>query len=132
MIFRESRFRNCIWENFPDSVEFQGLKGNFKTEKSSKSADPHLTMHWIKGVEIAKSIDEIMTSRSIVERNDFPDCDMVDAMIASALKRLRDKHIHFRRSKSVEEQRAQKMRPILRRETKSLHDLRAFPCNWSC
>ena len=34
-------------------------------------ADPHLTMHWIKEVEISKSIDEFMTSRSIVGRNDF-------------------------------------------------------------
>ena len=26
----------------------------------------------------------------------FPDNDMLDAMIASALKRLLDKHVHFR------------------------------------
>ena len=26
----------------------------------------HLTLHWIKEAEIAKSIDELMTSRSIV------------------------------------------------------------------
>ena len=45
-------------------------------------------MHWIKEVETAKSIDELMTSRSIMERTDFPDYDMLDAMIASALKRL--------------------------------------------
>ena len=33
---------------------------------------------------------------------------MLDAMIASALMRLLDKHIHFRTRVSVEEQRAQK------------------------
>ena len=32
---------------------------------------------------------------------------MLDAMIASALKRLLDKHVHFRNRVSVEEQRAQ-------------------------
>ena len=65
-------------------------------------------MHWIKEVEIAKSIDKLMTSRSIVERNDFPDYDMLHAMIASALKRLPDKHVRFRKRVCVEEQRAQK------------------------
>ena len=65
-------------------------------------------MHWIKEVEIAVSIDELMTSRSIVGRNDFTDYDMLDAMIASALKRLLDNHVHFRKRVSVEEQRAQK------------------------
>ena len=61
---------------FPDSVEFTSWKVNFKTEVCSKSADLHLTMHWIKEVEIAKSIDEPMTSRSTVERTDFSDNDM--------------------------------------------------------
>ena len=58
-------------------------------------------MHWIKEVEIAKSIDELMTSR-------IPDCDMLYAMIASAWEGLRDKHVHFRKRVSVAEQRAQK------------------------
>ena len=42
----------------------------------------------IKEVEITKSIDEFMTSRSITGQNDFLDFDMLDAMIASALKKL--------------------------------------------
>ena len=65
-------------------------------------------MHWIKEVEIAKSSDDLMTSQSITGRTDFPDCDVLDAMIASALNRLLDKHVRFRKSVSVEEQRAQK------------------------
>ena len=97
---------------FPDSVEFQSWKVNIETEVCSKSADPHLTMHWIEEVEIAKSIDE---PRSIVGRNDFPDCDWLDAMIASALKRLLDKHVHFRKRVSVDrEQCAQKHDRFLR------------------
>ena len=71
-------------------------------------------MQWIKEVETAKSIDELMTSRSIVERTDFPDYDMLDAMIASALKKLLDKDVHFRRRGSVKEQRAQKYDQFLR------------------
>ena len=92
---------------FPDSMEFQSWKVNFGTEVCLRTADPRITMHWIKEVEIARSIDEHMTSRSIVERTDFPDFDMLDAMIPSALKRLLDEHIHFRKRVSVEEQRAQ-------------------------
>ena len=99
---------------FPDSVEFRSWKANFQTEVCSKSADPHLTMHWIKEVEMAKSIDELLTSRSIVGRNDFTDYGMVDAMIVSALKRLLVKHIHFRKRVCVEEQRAQKYDRFLR------------------
>ena len=94
--------------NVPDSTEFQSWKVNFKTGVCAKPANPHLTVHWIKEVEIAESIDQLMTSRSIVARNDFPDYDMLDAMIASALKKLLNTHIHFRKGVSVEEQRAQK------------------------
>ena len=65
-------------------------------------------------VETAKSIDELLTSRSIVRRTDFSDCDMLDAKIASALKKLLDKHVRFRRRVSVEEQRAQKYDRFLR------------------
>ena len=47
-------------------------------------------------------------------RIDFSDYDMLDAMIASALKKLLDKHVHFRLRVSVEEQRAQKYDRFLR------------------
>ena len=47
-------------------------------------------------------------------RNDFPDYDMLDAMIAFALKRLLDHHVRFRKRVSVEDQRAQKYNRFLR------------------
>ena len=47
---------------FPDSLKFQSWKVNFKNEVCARTADPQITMHWIKEVEIAKSIDELMTS----------------------------------------------------------------------
>ena len=71
-------------------------------------------MHWIKEVETAKSMDHLLTSRSITGRTDFPDYHMHDAMIASALKKLLT-HVHFRKRVSVEEQRAQKYDRFLRR-----------------
>ena len=93
---------------FPDSMEIQSWKVNFKTEVCSKTVDSHLTMQRIKEVEIAKSIDDLVTSQSITGRKDFPDHDMLDAMIPSALKKLLNTQIHFRERVSVEEQRVQK------------------------
>ena len=87
------------------------------------AAFPHITMHWIKEVDTAKSIDELETSLSIVGRTDFLDCDMLDAMIASALKKLLNTHVHFRRKASVEEQTHSGKRLILTREANCLHDL---------
>ena len=93
---------------FSGSMEFQSWKVNFRTEVRLKTAYPQVTMLWITEVEIAKSIDELITSRSFVGRTDFPDFDMIDAMIASALKILLDKHVDFWKRASVEEQRVQK------------------------
>ena len=96
-----------------DSMEFQSWKVNFKTEVFTRRADPQITMHWIKEVDIAKSIHELLTSRPTVGRTDFRDFDMFDAMIASALKKLLT-HVHVRKRVSVDEQRAQKSDGFLR------------------
>ena len=94
-----------------DSMEFQSWKLNFRNEVCMRTAEPQITMHWIKEVEIAKSIDELMTSRPVVRR-DFTDFDMLDAMIASGLKKLLTS-VHKKRA-SIEEQRAQKHDRFLR------------------
>ena len=78
-----------------------------------KTAVLHLTLHWIKEVEIAKLMDDLMTSRSLTGRTDFLDYDMLDVMIASALKKLLT-HVHFRKRVCVEEQRAQTCDRFLR------------------
>ena len=96
---------------FPDSVDFQSWKVNFMTAVCSKTADPHLTMHWIKEVETATSIDELVTSQSILGRTDSTDYDMLDAMIASALL----KESKCRRAT------CSKIRPILTSEANCKH-----------
>ena len=103
---------------FSGSMEFQSWKVNFKTGVCANSQFLHVTMHWIKEVEIAISMDDLMTSRWITGRTEFPDYDMLDAKIASALKKLITK-MHFRRRVCIEGLRAQK------------YDLRAFSCNQS-
>ena len=104
-------------------MEFQSWKVNFRTEVCPRTADLHITMHWIKEVEIAKSIDELMTWRSIVERTDCPDFHVLDAMIASALEKLLNTLIHFQKRMSVEEQRAQKHDRFLRGRENCVHGL---------
>ena len=69
---------------FPDSLQFQSWKVNLKTEVWAKSAFLHITRHWITEV----TIDDLLTSQSLTVRGDFPDYDMFDAMVASALKKL--------------------------------------------
>ena len=68
---------------FPDPTEFQSWKVNFRTEVCSKAKDPRLAMQWIKEIETAKSIDDLMTPRSTLGRTDFPDSVELDAMMAS-------------------------------------------------
>ena len=64
------------------TFEFQCWTVNFRTEVCLRTADPQVTMVWIKEVEIAKSIDELMTSRSITRQHNFHDFGMLGAMIA--------------------------------------------------
>ena len=93
--------------NFPDSMEFQSWKINFRTEDCLRTADPQITTLRIKEVEIAKPIDEFATFRSITGQPNFRDFDLLNAMIASAMKKLFDTQSNFRKRVSVEEQRAQ-------------------------
>ena len=72
-----------------DFIEFQSWKINFRTEVCLRTADPHLTVHWIK---LRWQIQ--LTKYDIVGRDDFPDFDVLDAMIASALKKLLNTHVH--------------------------------------
>ena len=56
-------------------------------------------MLWIKEVESAKSIDELVTSRSITGKPIFLDFDVLDAMIASALKKHLNTQSNFQKKK---------------------------------
>ena len=62
-------------------------------------------MLWIKEVEMADSLDELKSSRSVVGKN-FPNFEMLDARIASALNKI-IQNSHFKKKVSLEEQKAQ-------------------------
>ena len=103
-----------VYPRFPISELQISWKVNFKNEICTRTVNPQISMLWIKEVEKAKSVGDLMTSQSITRQRDFPDYDMLDAMVASALKKLLT-HVHFRRRVSVEKQRAQKDERFLRR-----------------
>ena len=92
---------------FPDLWNFNAGMSTSRLRFCSKTADSNLTMQWSKEGEMAKSVDELMTSRSITGRTDFLTtiirCD--DCVF---MENLLDRNVHFRRRVSVEEQRSQK------------------------
>ena len=78
-------------------------------------------MLWIKEVELAKSVDDLLMSQSI-EGRDFSDFEMLDAKIASALQRtISDQYLRTRAN--IEEQTAQKIRQVSTRKATCFFDL---------
>ena len=69
-------------------------------------------MQWIKEVELVDSVDDFKSSLS-VRGIRMPDFEVLDARIASALKRVIH-NSHFKRRISLEEQKAQKEDRFLR------------------
>ena len=53
------------FDKFPDLHTFQCWKTIFETEVCSCSSFLADTVLWIREVEVAKSVDDLMTSRSI-------------------------------------------------------------------
>ena len=69
---------------FPDHTEFQSWIVNFRTEVCSKAENPTLALQWIKEIEAAKSLDDLITPKSRTGK-DFPHYEELD-MMATALK----------------------------------------------
>ena len=115
-------------DKFHDASCFQCWKTNFKTEVCSWSVCLTVAMLWIKEVEVDKSVDDLLTSQSI-EGHAFPDVEMFDAKITSALKRIITDQ-YFRRRINVEEQHCSKIRQISSRKTDCFFDLQAFSGHW--
>ena len=105
----------------PDHTEFQGWIVNFRTEVCSKAKKPTLALQWIKEIEAAKSLDDLITPKSLTGK-DFFDYEELDLMAAALCY---DEQTHVRKKISVEEQRAQKDNRFLRGRQIAF-DLRIF------
>ena len=69
-------------------------------------------MLWINEVEMVDILDELKSSRSVAGKN-FPNLEMLDAKIASALNKIIP-NSHFKRKIRLEEQKAPKEGRFLR------------------
>ena len=116
------------FEKFPDPPAHQCWMTNFKTEVCSCSGCLSDVVLWINEVEAAKSVDDLMTSQSLRGLG-FPNFEMLDAKIASALKGIIS-NPYFRKRISVEEQKSSNTGQISLRKTDCLYDQRAFPSQW--
>ena len=102
----------CLSTNSPTSPTFQFWKVRFKTEVCASSGSPSEAMLWFKEVKILDTIDDLKSSRSVQEHR-FPNFEMLDVKIASALNEI-IRNSHFRERVSVEEPRARTQDRFLR------------------
>ena len=89
---------------FPDPQSFQCGKFDSKPIVTTCSDFPSDAMLWIKKVEMVDSVDELKSSRSVCGK-DFPNFEMLDAKIASALNKI-IQNSQFKKKVSLEEQKA--------------------------
>ena len=94
------------FDNFPHPQSFLVWKIRFKTQVTTCSDFPSGAMLWIKDVEMVDSLDELKSSRSVYGK-DFPNFEMLDAKIASALNKI-IQNSQFKKEVSLEEQKAKK------------------------
>ncbi len=99
-------------------------KVNFKTDVC-QAADPQITMLWTKEVEIANSIDELLTPRSVVWRQpNFPDFKMLDDCVSH--EKATQHAVTFPKKSTCRRAACSEFWPILTRKADCLHDLRRF------
>ena len=105
------------FDKFPTPTTFACWKIILKNEVCTCSQFPTEAMLWIKEVEMAGSVDDLKSSRSI--RGTLgPDFEVLDARIASALNKI-IQNTRFKKMVSLEEMKAHKRRPFPPRKTDS-------------
>ena len=75
------------FDNFLNPQSFSFWKIRFKNQVTTCLDFPSEAMLWIKEVEMVDSLRELKSSRSVFGNN-FPNFEMLDARIASALNKI--------------------------------------------
>ena len=87
-------------------------------------------MLWIKEVEIGRFGGRFINHRAQFQGyTQFPNFEMLDARIASALNKI-IQNSHFKKKVSLEEQESSERKSVLSRKTDRSHDLRLLPGYW--
>ena len=116
------------FDKFPVSQSFLVWKIRFKNQATTCFDFPSEAMLWIKEVEMIDSLQELKSSRLVCGKN-FPNFEMLDVKIASALKKIKQ-NSYFKKKVSLEEQKAQKRGPVSTRKTDRFHDLQLLSSHW--
>ena len=108
------------FDKFPNPQSFLVWKIPFKNQVTNCSDSPSDAMSWIKEVEMVDSWEELRSSRSVYGK-DFPNIEMPDAKIASALNKI-IQNSQLKKKVSLEEQKAPKEDRFLRQIAFMIHD----------
>ena len=100
------------FEKFPTPSTVSRGKIRLETQVSFCFGFLSGAMLWIKEVEMVHSVDDLKSSRSI-KGTHFPNLEMLDERIASALNKI-IQNSYFKKKVSLEEQKAQKEDRFLR------------------
>ena len=110
MSYGADQQRLQIWEvhfdKFPAPQTFSCWKIRFEAEVCSCPNFPEEAMLWIKEVEVVNSVDDLESLCSIQRITPFPDFELLDARIASALNKIIQKYC--KKAISLEEQKVLK------------------------
>ena len=111
----------------PNPPSFLVWERRFKNQVTTCSDFPSEAMSWIEEVEMVDALDELKSSKSFCGK-DFPNFEMLDAKIASALNKI-IRNSQFKKKFSLEEMKAQKG-SVSARKTNRLHCLRLLSSEW--
>ena len=100
------------FDKFPVSQSFLVWKIRFKNQATTCFDFPSEAMLWIKEVEMIDSLQELKSARLVCGKN-FPNFEMLDVKIASALKKIKQ-NSYFKKRVSLEEQKPKKEDRFLR------------------
>ena len=117
-------------DKFPTLSTLSCWKIIFKTQVSACFSSLWEAMSWIEEVEMVDSEDDLKSSHSLQGCTHFPNFEMLDAKIASALNKIIQNSTSRKRAVW---RKAQQGDRFLRGRQIVLHDLRQFPGYWcSC
>ena len=89
-------FSEMHQQKFPDQTEFQSWVVNFRAEVCAKAKNLALTLQWIKKIEAASSLKDLINPKSITGK-EVSDYEELDLMMAAELKRCYDKCSYFQK-----------------------------------
>ena len=95
------------FDKFPTPPKFSFWKRRFNTQVSACSGSPSEATLWINEVEMVDSLDDLKSSRSSPGKTHFPNFEMLDVRIESALDKI-IQNSNFKKKVSLEEQKAEK------------------------